>query len=134
MIAVYKIIGQHQVKTRIAACLDKGLTPFVDRRREIRQLMECFDGVKEGRGQVMEIVGEPGVGKSRLVCQFRPLVIVMEDLHWIDRTSQDFITYLINLLASAKILLILLYRPKYIPAWVSKTYYNQVRVGQFPRK
>ncbi len=237
-----RVLGTRQVKTRVDACLYKGLTPFVGRSPEIGQLAECLDEVEQCHGQVVGVVGEPGVGKSRLVCEFRgalppneylcleggclhygeaiaylpvldilkdyfeireddtearikakinariealntipedieppihevfslpvedetyrdleprvrrerifeairlllfaqsqagPLIIVVEDLHWIDRTSEEFLSYLINFLPGARILLILLYRPEYTPAWVSKTYYTQVRVGQLQKK
>jgi len=60
----------------------------------------------------------------------RTLVITIEDLHWIDRISQELLTYLIDWLANAHILLILLYRPEYTHPWTSKSYYNQLRVDQ----
>jgi tetratricopeptide (TPR) repeat protein len=63
-----------------------------------------------------------------------PLVVIVEDLHWIDKTSEEFLSYLIGSLAATRILLILLFRPEYTPAWVNKTYYSQVRVDQLPPK
>jgi predicted ATPase len=60
----------------------------------------------------------------------RTLVLTIEDLHWIDRISQELLTYLIDWLANAHILLILLYRPEYTHPWTSKSYYNQLRVDQ----
>ena len=241
-LSAYRVVGPLQVRTRIEACLAKGLTPFVGRSREIALLNECFEQAKEGHGQVVGVVGEPGVGKSRLVCEFReslssneyiyleggclhygeiipylpildilrdyfniheddsedavrekisnridsfgsdlgavksathellslpvedpayakleprqrreimfeairllvtiesqkkPLVVVVEDLHWIDKTSEEFLSYLINSLANTHIMLILLYRPEYTHAWVGKSYYTQVRVSQLSVK
>ena len=44
--------------------------------------------------------------------QSRPLVLAVEDLHWIDRTSEEFLDYLIGWIANARMMLILLYRPE----------------------
>lgn len=63
-------------------------------------------------------------------CQDRPPVMVIEDLHWIDKTSEDFLAYLIGWLTNARILLILLYRPEYTHPWGSKSYYNRIGVDQ----
>ncbi|GAG14639.1 unnamed protein product, partial [marine sediment metagenome] len=62
--------------------------------------------------------------------QNKPLTLAVEDLHWIDKTSGEFLDYLIGSLASAHILLILLYRPEYTHQWASKSYYNQIWVDQ----
>jgi predicted ATPase len=60
----------------------------------------------------------------------KPLVLVIEDLHWIDRTSQEFLDYLIGWLANARVMLILLYRPEYTHQWGSKSYYTQIGLTQ----
>jgi class 3 adenylate cyclase/tetratricopeptide (TPR) repeat protein len=62
--------------------------------------------------------------------QKRPLILAIEDLHWIDRTSEEFIHYLIEWLANARIMLILLYRTEYRHQWGSKTYYSKIGVDQ----
>jgi class 3 adenylate cyclase/tetratricopeptide (TPR) repeat protein len=238
----YRLIGPRQVKTRIEASIGKGLTPFVGRTKEMSLLMDCYEQVKEGHGQVVGIMGEPGMGKSRIIREFthslpndeytcleggclhygdtipylpildilkdcfdikedeneaaiklkigrkisqlgslpesilpslheilslkvtdeayskldgkqrrdkvfesirmlliaesqkKPLVVVVEDLHWIDKTSEEFLTYLIGSLATTRILLILLFRPEYNPSWSTKTFYSQIRVDQLPKK
>ena len=58
------------------------------------------------------------------------MVLAVEDLHWIDKTSEDFLDYLIGWIANARILLILLYRPEYTHPWGSKSYYNRIGVDQ----
>jgi tetratricopeptide (TPR) repeat protein len=60
----------------------------------------------------------------------RPLVLAVEDLHWIDKTSEEFLGYLIGFLANARIMLLLLYRPEYTHQWASKSYYRQIGVDQ----
>jgi len=239
-VKAYQLLGAGQAKTRLGVSVARGLTPFVGREKEIEQLRDCYARVKEGQGQVVGIVGEPGAGKSRLLLQLRsvlppgeygylegdclhyggsiaylpfldmlrayfdfaegeqeslvkskmakkiasldeklqgilpplqdvlslkvqdeeylklepqqrrekvfeairallireslnrPLILAIEDLHWIDKTSEEFLTYLIDGLANTHILLILLYRPEYTPVWVSKSYYSQIRVDQLP--
>ena len=56
--------------------------------------------------------------------QQKPLVLVVEDLHWIDKTSEDFLDNLIGGMANTSILLLLLYRPEYSHTWGSKSYYS----------
>ncbi|MBW1985368.1 MAG: AAA family ATPase, partial [Deltaproteobacteria bacterium] len=58
------------------------------------------------------------------------LVLAIEDLHWIDKTSEDFINYLIWWLGNANILLIILYRPEYSHYWGSKSYYTKVGLNR----
>ena len=58
--------------------------------------------------------------------QQRPLIIVVEDLHWIDKSSEDFLVYLSDSLASASILLLATYRPGYRPPWGDKSYPTQI--------
>jgi len=234
----YELIRPSEVRTRIEAAAAKGLTKFVGRKKEMEALQEALEKSKSGFGQVVGIVGEAGVGKSRLVLEMRemfsreqslylegrclhygtsiaylpildilrsyfeikegvqeslikrkmeekilqldetlksilpplhdllsltredeaylhleprqkrerifeglrdlfiresqnkPMVLVFEDLHWIDKTSEEFLDYFIGWLTNAPILLILLYRPEYAHRWGSKSYYNNVRVDQ----
>jgi class 3 adenylate cyclase/tetratricopeptide (TPR) repeat protein len=240
LVKAYQLIGVGLARTRLGVSEMRGLTPFVGRRKELDHLMECYDKVKEGKGQVVGIVGEPGVGKSRLLLQMRsmlpqgeysylegqclhygeamaylpvvnalrsyfgieegepevlsrkklkqrisqlderlkamlpplqellslkvedesyirldpqrrrerifeaisglffresqnkPLIMAVEDLHWIDKTSEEFLGYLIARLGGASIMLLLLYRPEYTSPWTSKTYYSQIRVDELP--
>jgi len=239
-VKAYQLAGVGQAKTRLGASVAPGLTPFVGRRKELEHLSDCYERVKKGQGQVVGIVGEAGVGKSRLLLQMRetlsreecsyleggcfhygdavpylpmlnilrlyfgidegeaepsvkqkmkekisqldprletllpplhdifslkvddepylkldaplkrmrifegirdlmvresqdrPLVLAVEDLHWIDKTSEELLGYLIGFLANARILLVLLYRPEYTHQWGSKSYYSQIGVDQLP--
>ncbi|HEA69349.1 MAG TPA: guanylate cyclase [Desulfobacterales bacterium] len=239
---VYEIIKASEVETRIAASVAKGLTRFIGRKKELEALEEAFKKAESGSGQVMGIVGEAGVGKSRLLLELRnmlpddeytylegqclhfggsmvylpvldilrsyfeikegdraflikqkledkilqldeklqdilppfhellslevedkayqklepmqkrektfeairnllvresqnkPIVLVVEDLHWIDKTSEEFLSYLIEWLANTRILLILIYRPEYTHTWGSKSYYTQIGLDQLSTK
>ncbi len=73
-VQAYRLIRPTEVETRIAAAAVKGLTRFVGRSREIEALQEAFEKVQSGEGQVVGIVGEAGVGKSRVLLEFRSLL------------------------------------------------------------
>lgn len=237
-VEVYRLIKRTEVETRIAASAARGLTRFVGRTREMDTLKDAFDKVTAGKGQVVGIVGEAGVGKSRLLLEFRKtlpkgehwyyegrclhyggsipylpildvtrsligvkegeqehvirqklkarilgidqklqhiispfeellslkvddegfaklepkqkrektfeairdllirgsqnrsVVLVFEDLHWIDKTTEEFLNYMIGWLPKTSILLLLLYRPEFAHQWGSKSYYSMIGVGQ----
>jgi class 3 adenylate cyclase/tetratricopeptide (TPR) repeat protein len=233
---VYELVQASEVETRMEASEARGLTRFVGRQREMQALTEALEKVQSGSGQVVGMVGEPGVGKSRALrelrrqlaageatylegrclhfggampylplldvlrsycgiqegdsafvrkkkisdtvlglgenlehiiapiqdllslpvddeayqklepkqkrertfealrdllireSQERPLVVAIEDVHWIDQTSQEFLDYLVGWLGSARILVILLYRPEYTHPWGSRSYYTKIGV------
>ncbi len=234
----FQLLKTGDVETRIGASVAKGLTRFVGRKNSMSILMNVFAKIKSRSGQIVGIVGEAGVGKSRLLLEMRnmlpldefeylegrclqyggsilylpildilrsifdindddkefvvkrkindvvsnlngpfsslnpsfqdilslkvddkdyiklepkekrekifeairdllirmsqdkSLVIAVEDLHWIDKTSEEFLNYFIDWLANTKILLILLYRPEYTHQWGSKSYYIKIGVDQ----
>lgn len=238
-VKAYELRGPGQARTRFGVSMVRGLTPFVGRQKELDHLMDCFELVKKGQGQVVGIVGEAGVGKSRLLRQMvgmlppeqhlylegeclhygeavaylpilgmlrsyfgieegedqsaakrkirektrqidretlesilpplhellslemddrqymelqprrkremtfeavrslltcesrtRPLILAVEDLQWIDRTSEEFLGQLIGGLPVAPIMLVLLYRPERSHPWTSKSCYSQIRVDE----
>src|SRR6202044_2424021 len=57
-----------------------------------------------------------------------PLIVIFEDLHWIDEETQGLLNLLADSIGSAKILLLVNYRPEYHHEWGSKTYYTQLRL------
>jgi class 3 adenylate cyclase/tetratricopeptide (TPR) repeat protein len=234
----YKLVGAGEVETRMEAAVAKGLTRFVGRHKEMDALTDAWEKARSGSGQVVGIVGEAGVGKTRILLELRrqlpegeakylegrclhfggsmpylplldisrsyfdiqegdrafirkkkvretalaldenlehvmapfqdllslpvddedyqklepqqkrertfealrdlliresqehPLVVAIEDLHWIDKISQEFLDYLIGWLAPTRVLLILLYRPEYTHSWGSKSYYTKIGLDQ----
>ena len=58
----------------------------------------------------------------------RPLIVVFEDLHWIDSESQAFLNLLADSIGTARILLLVNYRPEFRHEWGNKTYYTQLRL------
>ena len=235
-VEVYELTGIGPARTRLQAAARRGLTRFVGRNAELDQLQHARQLAESGHGQVVAIVGEAGVGKSRLIHEFvrsdpvqgwqvlegvsasygrtasylpviellkgyfgiqdrddlgairgkvttrvqaldgaleaalpalqslldvavddsswqalspgqrrqhtldavrrlllreareRPLLVIFEDLQWIDGESRALIDALIESLASARLLLVVAYRPEYQHAWGSKTYYSQIRL------
>jgi len=233
---VYELTGVGPARSRLQAGAARGLTRFVGRELELQQLAQALEHAGAGHGQAVAIVGEAGVGKSRIVWEFtrshrthgwlvlesgsvsygratpylpviellkaylrieerddqreirervagklvtldrtleplltpllalldvpaddaawdaldppqrrqrilealkrlllresqvQPLLLLFEDLHWMDYESQALLDGLIESLPTARVLLLVNYRPEYQHAWGSKTYYTQLRI------
>jgi transcriptional regulator with AAA-type ATPase domain/tetratricopeptide (TPR) repeat protein len=97
-------------------------------------------GLKDGDDQVAEL--SPEVFKARIFAalreltlrrsQRRPLVLVLEDLHWIDQSSEELFSSMVEIIPSARILLVATYRPGYRPAWIDKSYAMQMALQPLP--
>ncbi len=235
-IEIFELTGAGQARTRLQAAALRGLTRFVGRDAEVEHLRRVLGLASAGRGQVAAIVGEAGVGKSRLTYEFtrshrvqdwlileassvsygkatsylpmidllkgyfkigdrdnhremrdkvmgrvlgldralepllppllalldvpvedatwqpldapqrrqrtldavkrlllresqvQPLLVVFEDLHWIDGETQALLDSLVDSLGSARLLLLVNYRPEYQHGWSGKTAYSQMRL------
>ena len=233
---VFELLGAGAARSRLEATARRGLTRFVGRSFEMQRLRDALDQANLGRGQVVAVVGEPGVGKSRLIWEaahshlvhdwlvlragsvsygktisylpiievirgyfkiqnqddfheirekvttkllsldnaLRPalipllvlldvpvdddawktldpgqrrrrtldavmqlllrqaqeqrLLLIVEDLHWIDGESQSLLDSLVDSMPAARIVLVVNYRPEYSHTWGSKTYYRQLRI------
>ena len=239
-IDVYEVVGAETVRSRLYAAAARGLTRFVGRDGELEQLREALELARGGQGQVVGVVGEPGVGKSRLYWEFthshrtegwlmvesgsvsygkataylpviellktyfqieprdeartirekvtgkvlaldralepslpayltlldvpsedpqwerldppqrrqrtldgvkrlllkesqlQPILVMFEDLHWIDSETQALLDSLVESLPTARLQLLVNYRPEYQHAWASKTTYRQLRIDALP--
>src|SRR5262249_25242872 len=69
-VEIYVLTGAGAQRSRLHVAAARGLTRFVGRDAEIEQIRRALGLAHEGRGQLLAIVGEPGVGKSRLVYEF----------------------------------------------------------------
>jgi hypothetical protein len=69
-IEVYELTGVSAVRSRLQAAAARGLTHFVGRDGEKDQIRQALDRARAGHGQLVAVVGEPGVGKSRLHWEF----------------------------------------------------------------
>src|SRR5437899_1362876 len=72
-VPLYEVVGVGPLRTRLAVAARRGLVQFVGRQGELAQLQQALEQAKGGRGQVVGVVGEPGVGKSRLCYEFKLL-------------------------------------------------------------
>jgi len=235
---VYRVIAPSTRRTRFDVSAERGLAPFVGRERELELLLEGFERSKGGRGQAFSIISEAGVGKSRLLYEFRkavihedvtflegkclsyskgiayhpvidmlkanfdigdtdgdseitkrvkrglslididepstlpyllellsvkesgfdkilmspeakkdriikaikrialkvskirPLIVAFEDLHWIDKSSEEFSKYFLDCIAGARVFLIFTYRPDFVHSWGGKSYHSQVTLNR----
>ncbi|MGD9280092.1 MAG: adenylate/guanylate cyclase domain-containing protein [Desulfobacterales bacterium] len=241
-VKAYRVIAPSTSRTRFDVSAERGLTRFVGRERELELLLDGFDRSKTGRGQAFSIVAEAGVGKSRLLYEFRkavsnedvtfqegkclsyskgiayhpvidivksnfdieagdgdfeiteklkrglkileadetstlpyllellsvidsgmdtktlspearkdriieaikrisikssqirPLIIAIEDLHWIDKSSEDYLKALLDSVSGARVFLIFTYRPEYVPTWGGKSYHNQITLNRLSNR
>jgi class 3 adenylate cyclase len=239
-VEVYELVGAGTARSRLQAIAARGLTRFVGRDTELETLRQSLDRAGGGQGQVVALVGEPGVGKSRLVWEFthshrtqgwlvlesgsvsygkatsylpvidllrlyfqiepaddhrrmrqkvlgrvldldealrpalspllslldvpaedaqwqaldpaqrrertfeavkrlllresqeQPLLLVFEDLHWIDAETQALLDSLVESLPTQRLLLLVNYRPEYEHTWHRKTYYRELRLDPLP--
>lgn len=234
-IDVFEVTGVGPLRTRLQVAARRGLTRFVGREREMEVLRHAAALVREGHGQVVAAVAEPGLGKSRLFHEFKllsqpdwmildaisvshgkataylpvidllhayfeiepaddtrkrrekvggkvlmpdrsledtlpylfallglgatddqlaqmgpqvrrrriheaikrlllresinqPLMVLFEDLHWTDDESQELLNLLVDSLRTARILLLVNYRPEYHHQWGNRTHYTQLRL------
>ena len=239
-VEVYELVGAGAARTRLQAAARRGLLRFVGRNGETEQLRAALEKAGQAQGQVVAVVGEPGVGKSRLSYEFtrshrtrgwlileassvsygkatpylpiidvlkayfkiddrddhrgirekvagklitldealkpllpallaliditiedaqwqaldpaqrrqrtldavkrlllresqaQPLLLVIEDLHWVDSETQAVLDGLIESVPSARVLILVNYRPDYLHDWGSKTYYTRLRIDPLP--
>jgi class 3 adenylate cyclase len=73
-VAVFRAVQAKNVHSRIEVSAGRGFTPLVARQAEIDQLMAAFAKTKAGHGQIVSLVGEAGIGKSRLGHEFKELL------------------------------------------------------------
>src|SRR5262249_52799573 len=82
-VAAFEVVAATTARTRVQAAAVRGLTPLVGRRTEIEVFSKLVQETASGKGQILAMVGEPGIGKSRLVHEFaryqlRPDWLVLE--------------------------------------------------------
>lgn len=87
-VRAWEVISAREARTRLDVEMERGLTPFVGRHRELQLLLECFEKARAGDGQVVFIAGEPGIGKSRLLLEFRRQL--GDEATWLEGRSMSF--------------------------------------------
>jgi len=73
-VKVYRLIGSGNHQTRFEVSAERGLTPFIGRERELELLLDGLARCREGKGQAISVLAEAGLGKSRLLYEFRKAV------------------------------------------------------------
>src|SRR5262245_61057673 len=69
-VEVFELVGTSAMRQRLPATVGRGLTRFVGRQTELAVLQQVLEQARTGHGQVVAVVGEPGVGKTRLFYEF----------------------------------------------------------------
>jgi class 3 adenylate cyclase/tetratricopeptide (TPR) repeat protein len=88
-VQVYRVIQSSVVRRRTHGFSVGAVTPFVGRDDEMRLLLNRWERAREGQGQLVLVVGEPGIGKSRLVEEFRTK-IKHEPHLWVECAGEQF--------------------------------------------
>src|SRR5205814_4611410 len=81
-------------------------------------------GAAEGRQRILDAIKRFVLRESRV----QPVALLFEDLHWIDSETQALLDSLVESLPTARVLLLVNYRPEYQHGWGGKTYYTQLRI------
>ena len=90
-VRAFEILRTRGRRSRLDVAVERGLTPLVGRSRELDVLMDLFTQVKAGRGQVVFLAGDAGIGKSRLLLEFhRTLADRSEDVTWLEGQCVSF--------------------------------------------
>ena len=85
---------------------------------------------EEKKDRIVEALKHLAVKGSEI----RPLVMAVEDLHWMDKSSEDAFKELLGVISGLQIFLIFTYRPEFTPKWDVKSYMNQVNLNRFARQ
>ena len=86
---VWEVTEAREARTRMDVEIERGLTPFVGRERELQALHAGFVQARAGYGQAVFLVGEAGIGKSRLLLEFRRQIETTE-VTWLEGHAMSF--------------------------------------------
>ena len=113
----------------------------VDEASTLPYLLELL-AVKESG--IDKIPMSPEVRKQRIIesikgivlkgSEIRPLILAYEDLHWVDKSSEEVLKYVLESIPGARILLIFTYRPEFVHTWGAKSYHSQVTLNRLSNR
>jgi class 3 adenylate cyclase len=131
----FKIAGEDDPRTRrekVAgriAILDRTLEDTLPYLFSLLGIVEGDDPLAQMDGQIKKRRTLEAIKRILLRESLnQPLMVIFEDLHWIDEATQELLNLLADSIGTAKILLLVNYRPEYSHQWGSKTYYTQLRL------
>src|SRR5439155_348130 len=132
-VRTHRVEAARAVRGRLEAIMEGGLTTLVGRERELALLQDRFAEVQAGRGQVVFLFGEPGVGKARLLLECRRHVEAA-GARWLtgrrvaySRTTSSLATAdLVDGIAATPVLVLLTHRPGYTPPFQDQTYVSRI--------
>jgi class 3 adenylate cyclase/predicted ATPase len=87
---IYHVLGESGATSRLDVAQPRGLTPLVGRASEVALLLERWEQVKSGQGQVILLTGDAGIGKSRLVQVLKDHVINEPHVRWECRSVEHY--------------------------------------------
>jgi class 3 adenylate cyclase/tetratricopeptide (TPR) repeat protein len=87
-VSAWEVVTARETRGRLEVEAERGLTALVGREREMAALWDCFEKARAGRGQMVFVVGEPGIGKSRLVYELRRRV--GDQVGWLEGRCVSF--------------------------------------------
>jgi class 3 adenylate cyclase/tetratricopeptide (TPR) repeat protein len=130
--------GDKEIKEKVR----KGLRLLgVDEASTLSYLLELLSVEDSG---IDEISMSPEARKDRMIeaikrivfksSKIRPLIIAIEDLHWIDKSSEDVTKNLLDSIAGSRVLLIFTYRPEFVPTWGAKSYHSQITLNRLSNR
>jgi predicted ATPase len=66
--------------------------------------------------------------------EIRPLILATEDLHWIDKSSEEYLKHLLDSISGSRIFLIFTYRPEFVHTWGAKSYHSQINLNRLSNR
>jgi tetratricopeptide (TPR) repeat protein len=85
---------------------------------------------EEKKNRIIEAIKQITLKGSEI----RPLILAYEDLHWVDKSSEDVLKYVLDSIPGARVLLIFTYRPEFIHTWGAKSYHNQLTLNRLSNR
>ena len=82
------------------------------------------------KDRIMEAVSRITLKSSEI----RPLVVAVEDLHWVDKSSEEYLKHLLDSISGARVFLIFTYRPEFVHTWGGKSYHSQVTLNRISNR
>ena len=132
----FKITSDDDARTRREKVTGTSAAHSIERFEDALPYLFGLLGIVEGDDPLAQMDGQ--IKKRRTLDAIKrillreslnqPLMVMFEDLHWIDEQTQELLNLLADSIANAKILLLVNYRPEYSHQWGSKTYYTQLRL------